>query len=141
MHSQPAALVPSTLRLQSTVGATTTTTGLQSCTAWPNGGSCDTGDDASPAMLAASVSVGTTGAIQAKLINYGTRGVSLTVQLGAAAAAGTLSWMTGASSSDLNSFAEPRRVGVQEKAVELGGGKVVLELPAWSVSVLKVARA
>ena len=91
-------------------------------------------------MLAASVSIATTAEIQAKLVNYGTRGVSLTVQLDTAAPAGTLSWMSGDNAEEMNSFEEPRRVGVQEKAVELRGGTVLLQLPPWSVSVLKVAR-
>ena len=37
----------------------------------------------------------------------------------------------------VNSFAEPRRVGVQGRAVNLDGGQVVLQLPPWSVSILK----
>ena len=58
-----------------------------------------------------------------------------------AAAAGTLSWMSGEDAGEMNSFEEPRRVGVREKAVELqGGGTVLLQLPPWSVSVLTVAR-
>ena len=59
------------------------------CRPWVNGGSCTTalasnggdGEEEAAAMLAASVSIATTGEIQAKLVNYGTRGVSLTVQL------------------------------------------------------------
>ena len=91
-------------------------------------------------MLAASVSIAPTGEVQAKLVNYGTRGVSLTVQLDTAAPSGTVSWMSGDGSEDMNSFEEPRRVGIQEKTVELHDGKVLLLLPPWSVSVLKVAR-
>ena len=49
--------------------------------------------------------------------------------------------MSGEDAGEMNSFEEPRRVGVREKAVELqGGGTVLLQLPPWSVSVLTVAR-
>ena len=34
--------------------------------------------------------------------------------------------------------AEPRLVGVQDKSVAVGGGKAALQLPPWSVSILKV---
>ena len=54
------------------------------------------------------------------------------------AARGTLSWMTSATPDDVNSFAEPRLVGVQDKAVAVGGGNAALQLPPWSVSILKV---
>ena len=67
--------------------------------------------------------------------------MNLSVTVGPSAPAGTLAWMSGADSEVVNSFAEPRRVGVQEKAVELDGGTAVLELPPWSVSVFSVARS
>jgi alpha-L-arabinofuranosidase len=110
--------------------------------AWPNGGTCvtDGTQDSPSAMLAASASVSLAGEIQAKFVNYDTREVMLTVQLGTSAAAGTLAWMSGPTADTVNSFVEPRRVGVQETAVALEGGKVELTLPAWSVSILKVAR-
>jgi hypothetical protein len=124
------------------------------CNRWTNGGSCNTAATATTAtgfgggkvapsesaMLAASVSVSVAGEIQAKLINYGTRGASVTVLLEKAAATGKVSWMSGNDAGDVNSFAEPRRVGIQEKAMKVHDGKVLLQLPSWSVSVLTVAR-
>ena len=90
-------------------------------------------------MLASSVSVGTAGETVAKLVNYASRAVNLTVLLdkGTPAAQGRLSWMTGAP-DDVNSFDEPRRIRTQKKMVAIGGGKVVLQLPPWSVSILEI---
>ena len=114
------------------------------CTKWTNGGTCELGvqrgDAQDPSMLAASVSVSTTGQIIAKLVNYNPNEVSLTVQLRKAAVEGVLSWISGDSPNLVNSFAQPRRVSVQEKAVALENGKVVIQLPSWSVSVLRITK-
>ena len=96
-------------------------------------------------MLAASVSVGTSGEIQAKLINYDARNASVDVQMSAKNRDGNrdgrLSWISGTSANEINSFDAPRHVTIKEKAVTLVDGRIVLELPAWSVSVLTVPRA
>lgn len=138
MSSQPVALVPSTLHMASLRNA-----GQLPCTAWPNGGTCViNGTSESPtSMLAASVSVSMIGEIQAKLVNYGTQAVTLVLELGTSAAAGTLSWMSAPTPGTVNSFVEPRRVSLRDKSVAFEDGKSTTVLPPWSVSVLTVRRA
>ena len=70
MHHQPTALIPSSLHL---------TAPQPNCTSWKNGGTCTLGDEA---MLAASVSAGKGGKVQAKLVNYGAQTVRLRVDHG-----------------------------------------------------------
>ena len=70
MHHQPTALIPSSLHL---------TAPEPNCTSWKNGGTCTLGDEA---MLAASVSAGKDGVVQAKLVNYGDQTVRLRVDHG-----------------------------------------------------------
>ena len=70
MHHQPTALIPSSLHL---------TAPEPNCTSWKNGGTCTLGDEA---MLAASVSAGKDGVVQAKLVNYGEQTVRLRVDHG-----------------------------------------------------------
>ena len=70
MHHQPTALIPSSLHL---------TAPEPNCTSWKNGGTCTLGDEA---MLAASVSAGKDGKVQAKLVNYGAQTVRLRVDHG-----------------------------------------------------------
>ena len=124
------------------------------CTAWASGGTCTMGTgtvsgsangvseprhEPAQSMLASSVSVGIAGETLAKLVNYASHAVNLTVLLdkGTPAVKGTVSWMTGAP-GDVNTFEEPRRIRVQKKAVAIGAGKVVLQLPPWSVSILSI---
>ena len=112
------------------------------CTNWTNGGTCElsgvTGTSSS--MLAASVSVSSKDEIIAKLVNYNPHEVSLKVKLEKPAVSGELSWMSGDSADLENSFTQPRRVGVQTTPVTLVNGEVVLQLPSWSVSVLKIKK-
>lgn len=143
MSSQPVALVPSTLHIAGVSAGSPRNTVQLPCTAWPNGGTCVlNGTNESPtSMLAASVSVSTTGEIQAKLVNYGTQAVTLVLELGTSAVAGTLLWMSAPTPDTVNSFVEPRRVSLQDKSVAFEGGKSVTVLPPWSASVLTVRRA
>ena len=125
MAHQPAGLLRSSLSVS---GA--------SCTAWANGGSC-VGDATPSTMLAASVSSSASGEAQVKLVNYGPQAVALRVTGKGDGHSGvglaTLSWISGAE-GDVNSFEYPRRVGVRRRSVSSAAS---LELPPWSVSVLK----
>jgi len=127
MHHQPAALIQSVLALSDGGG----------CVSWPNGGSCNTtAQSGGPSMLAASVSQAVDGDLLVKLINYGNSNVKLSIA-NLHAGSGELSVVAGGSSDLVNSFKEPRRVAVQRRAVAVSD-KTVLELPAWSVSALRV---
>lgn len=156
MSAQPAALLPSTLtrthRTRASASVLGDPLGLReksspACVAWANGGgTCiiNGTDDSPSAMFAASTSVSTAGAIQAKLVNYGSQVLALTVMLGTGFTLGehegTLSWMSGPTPETVNSFEEPRRVSVQERPVTLEErGMVFLQLPPWSVSILKLS--
>ena len=135
------------------------------CTAFTptrSGGTCSFGSSTGQdQLLSASVSVSTSGEVQAKLVNYGEHTATVTVQQhqhqhqqqsdtpGAngttdlavgGSIGGRLSWLTGDAAHVTNSFEEPRKVKIQERDVKAGAdGAFKLELPAWSVSVLVFA--
>ena len=142
MSSQPAALVRSKLEMTAVSSKGVHSVRQVPCTTWPNGGTCVlNGTSKSPSsMLAASVSLSTTGEIQAKLVNYGARTVTLVLELGMSAPAGGLTWMASPTPDTVNSFADPRRVRLQDKVLTFDAGKTTIQLPAWSASVVKVRR-
>ena len=51
---------------------------------------------------------------------------------------GTVETLTSANLNDVNSFAEPKKISPTEKGYKLKGHKAELNLPAYSVTILKL---